>query len=99
MAKRLSRVTEEYKLLLDTQIGARPGRSTETALELFITQVKIVWGSRKFIVFLLLLDISRAFNTVNSIKLLDILRKKGLPGWVVYWIRAFITNRRTTLVI
>jgi len=46
-----------------------------------------------------LLDISGAFDIVNLIRLLDILKKKGLPGWVVRWIRAFITNRRTTLVI
>jgi len=80
-------------------MGARPGRSTETALELLIAQVKTAWGSGKFVVSLLSLDISGAFDTVNSIRLLNILRKKGLPGWVVHWIRAFITNRRTTLVI
>jgi hypothetical protein len=34
MAKRLSQAAEEHKLLPDTQMGARPGRSTETALEL-----------------------------------------------------------------
>jgi len=77
----------------------RSGRLTETVLELLIAQVKTVWGSRKFIVFLLSLDILEAFDIVNLIKLLDILRKKGLPGWVVHWIRAFITNKRTTLVI
>jgi len=99
IAKRLSRAAEEYKLLPDTQIGARPGRSTKTVLELFIAQVKIVWGSGKFVAFLLLLDISGAFDIVNSIRLLDILRKKGLLGWVVRWIRVFIINRRTTLVI
>ena len=34
MAKRLSQAAEEHKLLPDTQMGARQGRSTETALEL-----------------------------------------------------------------
>jgi hypothetical protein len=99
MAKRLSQAAEEHKLLPDTQMGARPGRSTETALELLTAQVKTVWGSGKFIASLLSLDISGAFDTVNSTRLLDILRKKGLPGWVVRWIRAFMTDRRTTLVI
>ena len=42
MAKRLSQAAEEYKLLLDTQMGARPGRSTETALELLTAQVKTI---------------------------------------------------------
>ncbi len=99
MAKRLSQAAEEYKLLPDTQMGARPGRSTETALELLTAQVKTIWGSGKFVASLLSLDISGAFNTVNPTRLLDVLRKKGFPGWIVRWIRAFMTNRKTTLVI
>jgi len=58
----------------------RLGRLIETALKLLIAQVKTIWGSRKFVAFLLSLDISGAFDTVNSIRLLDILRKKGLLG-------------------
>lgn len=74
MAKRLSQAAKEHKLLLDTQIGARPGRLTKTALELLTAQVKTVWGSGKFIASLLLLDILGAFDTVNSTRLLDTLR-------------------------
>ena len=80
MAKRLSQAAEEHKLLPDTQMGARLSRSTETALELLIAQVKTVWGSGKFVASLLSLDILGAFDTINSTKLLDILRKKGLLG-------------------
>jgi hypothetical protein len=90
---------EEHGLLPKTQIGARPGRSTETALELLTTQVKTIWGSGQFVASLLSLDISGAFDTVNSTMLLDILRSKGFPGWVVRWVRAFMTGRQTTLVI
>jgi hypothetical protein len=99
MAKRLSQADEEHQLLPDTQMGARPGRSTKTALELLTAQVKTIWGSGKFVASLLSLDILGAFDTVNSTKLLNILRSKGFPGWVVRWIRAFMTGRRTTLVI
>jgi len=84
MAKRLSQAAEEHKLLPDTQMGARPGRSTETALELLTAQVKTVWGSGKFVASLLSLDILGAFDTINSTRLLDILRKKGLLSWVVH---------------
>ena len=55
-------------------------------------------GSVKFVASLLSLDISGAFDTVNPI-LLDTLRQKGFPGWVVRWIRAFMTDMETTLVI
>ena len=65
-------------------MGVKPSKSTKTALELLIAQVKIVWGSGKFVASLLSLDILGAFDTINSTRLLDILRKKGLPSWVVY---------------
>jgi hypothetical protein len=42
MAKRLSQADEEHQLLPNTQMGARPGRSTETALELLTAQVKTI---------------------------------------------------------
>jgi hypothetical protein len=32
-------------------------------------------------------------------RLLDILRKKRLPHWLVRWVQAFTTSRNTTLVI
>jgi hypothetical protein len=99
MARRLSMAAEENRLLPDTQMGARPGRSTETALELPTAKVKTIWGSGQFVASLLSLDISGAFDTVNSTRLLDILRNKGFLGWVVRWVRAFMTDRETTLVI
>ena len=42
MAKRLSQAAEKYKLLPDTQMGARLGRLTKIALELFTAQIKII---------------------------------------------------------
>src|SRR5436305_3939131 len=80
-------------------MGARPGRSTKTALELLTGQVKTIWGSGKFVASLLSLDILGAFDTVNPTQLLYILRRKGLPGWIVQWIRAFMTDQKTTLII
>jgi hypothetical protein len=80
-------------------MGACTARSTETALELLTEQVYIVWKSPKHVATLLSLDLSGAFDTVHSVRMLDILRKKGYPGWLVRWVRAFLSNRTTTLVI
>jgi retron-type reverse transcriptase len=80
-------------------MGARVGRSTETALELLTRQVHTIWGSKRHVATLLSVDISGAFDTVNPFRLLDILRKKRLPLWIVRWVQAFITTRNTTLVI
>lgn len=98
-AKRIQTIAEEHHLLPDTQMGARRFRSTETALELLTEQVYTVWKSPKHVATLLSLDLSGAFDTVHPIRMLDILRKKGFPGWLVRWVRAFLTDRTTTLVI
>src|SRR3982075_990106 len=98
-AQRLSKAAEEYHLLPKTQMGGRKNRSTETALELLTEQIHTLWPSKKHVATLLSIDISGAFDTVNHIRLLEILRKKGLPPWIVRWIRAFLKNRSTTLVI
>jgi len=98
-ANRISTAAEEHHLLPDTQMGARKGRSTETALELLVQQVRTVWRSKKHVATLLSLDILGAFDTVNPIRLLDTLRKKKLPAWIVLWVQAFMKDRSTSLVI
>jgi hypothetical protein len=45
------------------------------------------------------LDISGAFDTVNHQRLLDNLRKKGIPSWFIHLIHSFPTNRTTSLII
>ena len=83
IAKCLKKAAEENHLLPDTQMGARVGRSTKTALELFTRQIYTIWGSKQHVATLLLVDISGAFDTVNPTRLLDTLRKKRLPHWIV----------------
>lgn len=80
-------------------MGARRGRSTETALKLLTEQVRIVWKSKNYIAIILSLDIAGAFDTINIIRILNTLRRKGFPGWLIRWIRVFITGRTTTLVV
>jgi retron-type reverse transcriptase len=99
IAKRIGKAAEDNHLLPDTQMGARAGRSTETALELLTRQVHTIWSSKRHVATLLSIDISGAFDIVNPFRLLDILRKKRLPHWLVRWVQAFITTRTTTLVI
>jgi len=98
IARRLSAIAKEYHLLPDIQMGGRKGRSTETALELLTEQIHTIWTSKKHVATLLSIDISGAFDTVNHIRLLDILRKKGLPTWIILWVQAFLKNRSTSLV-
>ena len=80
VATRLSEAAEEHCLLPDTQMGARPQRSTLSAMELITSQVKAIWyKNRDKVASLLSLDISGAFDYVLYPRLLYILRSKGLP--------------------
>src|SRR3981081_881889 len=81
-AQRLSKAAEEHHLLPKTQMGGRKNRSTETALELLTEQIRTIWTSKKHVATLLSIDILGAFNIVNHTRLLEILRKKGLPPWI-----------------
>ena len=58
--------------------------------------VHTAW-SRGAIATLLQLDIKGAFDRVNHIRLLDTLREKGFPAWVVRWVRSYLTDRTARL--
>jgi len=71
-------MVEEYTLLLQSQIGARKNHLILLALILLVTTIKTVWAMYKdFIVLILSLDISGAYNNIPYKRLLYILRAKG----------------------
>jgi len=96
LAQRLARASEDFGLLPDEQMGNRQSRSTESALYFLADQVHTAWAEGG-IASLLALDISGAFDTVSHTRLLDVLRSKGFPGWLVRLIRSFLESRTTTL--
>jgi len=59
-------------------MGARKNRLTLLALTLLATTIKTAWAMRKdFVVLILSLDISGAYNNIPYKRLLYILRAKG----------------------
>jgi hypothetical protein len=79
-------------------MGNRTNRSTEIALELLIEQIHIAWRTKNQVASVLSLDIARAFDAVNHVRLLDNLRKKKVPLWFVRTVRSFLTDRTTTFL-
>jgi hypothetical protein len=78
IADRIADTAKEYALLLQSQIGARKNRSTLLALTLLAATIKSTWAMRRdFVVLMLSLDISGAYNNVPYKRLLYILRAKG----------------------
>ena len=100
MADKISYLAESLHLLPDAQMGARRGRSTETALELLTEQVHAVWGQGKDkVATMLSLDVAGAFDTVSHVRLLHNLKKRKIPNWIVQWIHSFLKERTTSLSI
>ena len=76
---RIRECAEANRLLLEEQIGARKGRSVETALELITDTIYIVWSiGGANIASLLLLDVIRAFDNILYERLLYNLKVKGI---------------------
>ena len=72
-------MAEQEGLLPDSQMGNCTNRSTETALELLVEQIHTIWKTGNQVASVLSLDIAGAFDTVNHLRLLDNLQKKGVP--------------------
>lgn len=71
VGKKISYLAETYQLLPETQVKARRGKSTETALELLTEQVHTVWGQgNNKVAALLSVDIAGAFETVSHQRLI-----------------------------
>ena len=79
MANKITYLAERFKLLPETQMGARKNRSTESALELLTEQVHTIWGQGKNkVATLLSMDVAGAFDTVSHRRLLHNMRARKI---------------------
>ena len=100
MAKKITYLTEEYKLLPDTQMEGQSGRFTESALELLTEQVHTVWGQRSDkVATLMSMDVAGAFDTISYQHFIHNLQKRKISKWIANWMKSFLTGRRITLSI
>ena len=79
-------------LVSDVQHGFCPGRSCESQL----LDTVHVWNKSmedRKLVYVLFLDISKAFDKVPHAYLLEKLKMVGIDGGLLSWIRDYLTNR------
>ena len=81
---RIREYAEANRLLLEEQMGARKGKSVETALESITDAVHTVWSmGGANVASLLSLDVAGAFDNVSHERLLHNLKVKGIPTRIV----------------
>ena len=99
----LSRLAEKYLVKhwlrpaiprewIDDQFGFRPTGSTECALINFMHHATHMLETNAY-VRCLLIDFSKAFDTVDHALLLEKLSKLDLPASILKWIVCFLSNR------
>ncbi len=100
IAARLRDCAEANNLLPEEQMGARQGRSVETALETITDAVHTVWGmGKRNVASLLSLDVAGAFDHVSHSRLLHTMKMKRVPERIVRWTASFLTERATSITL
>jgi len=96
-ARCLQDIAENHGLLPNTQMGARRKHSTETAIDMLLSQIRTTWASEG-VATLLSMDMTRAYDHVIKDRLIHILREKGVPTGLAGWVHSFMSNRRATFI-
>lgn len=88
----ITEYVDRNNLLMVRQSGFRSQHSCETALQLTISEWKLLVDDGKYIV-AVFLDFKRAFETVDVRILLEKLAYYGFSGTVLLWFQNYLTNR------
>ncbi|XP_056006684.1 uncharacterized protein LOC130050513 [Ostrea edulis] len=92
VAAHIQTFLSENNLLEPFQSAYRQGHCTETALLRVHNDVVYAIGEQKA-VSLVQLDLSAAFDTVDHLRLLQILKDLGIKDTVLTWFASYLTNR------
>ena len=89
VSQQLAKHLHENELMEPLQSAYRKAHSTETALLKVMTDIRLAIGRRE-VVAMALLDLSAAFDTVNSEFLLSTLHSLGVTGTALQWFGSYI---------
>ena len=93
MFKRLCKFFKKYDIINDEQFGFRKNRSTSDAVLKLTDNIYETFNTGQYMVSVLL-DFSKAFDTVNHNILLQKLYMQGVRGNSLQWIRSYLSNRQ-----
>ena len=89
---------DEHRILTKLQHGFRSGHSCESQLVITMEDIMCKYDQKKQ-VDLVILDFSKAFDTVPHRKLLHKLKNYGVRGNILRWISSFLMDRHQRVVV
>ena len=93
--KRLLKYLLDNNILSDYQFGFLPGRSTQLAVFELLKQIYSAFNNKKLFGSICL-DVSKAFDCINHVKLLEKFKSCGVCDDVLLWLRSYLS--RTQIV-
>lgn len=93
ISSHMHKIFKENHFFADNQHGFRPHRSCETQLAHTLGHISHLYD-HKHTIDVIILDFSKAFDTVNHRKLIFKLERTGLNSRLILWISSFLRNRQ-----
>ena len=93
VCNRLIKFINYSKLLYDYQFGFQRGKSTQLAVMMLVDKINEALDNKECVIGILL-DFSKAFDTVDHEILLPKLEKYGIQGTELQWLNDDLSNRR-----
>ena len=90
--KRLDSFIEKHSILSDNQYGFRTNHSTGLALMKFMDELTTAIDKKQYTVGLFI-DLKKAFDTIDHVKLLEKMCKYGVRGVAHSWLCSYLSNR------
>ena len=95
---RLQQFLSQFEILSDSQHGFRKNHSTTTAAFQFLEKIYESFDKSDNVLGLFI-DLSKAFDLVNHLILLDKLYRMGIRGVAYEWIKSYLSNRKQRVYI
>ena len=91
--KRVLNYLMVHNIISDYQFGSLPGRSTQLAIFELLKQVYSAFNNKKLFGSICL-DVSKAFDCINHVKLFEKMKSCGISDPVILWFKSYFSRKQ-----